>query len=166
MNIKQKILLQISAGFFHGIGFMLATTIVGFFAFSFMKSNVEGEKQNLVEKSKKIEKDLSLILRQYDESAKLTISVTKEKIDQNEFTLLGTISNKGDGKWSAITVKAELFNETGQFINECSQFINQNSIPGSTINFKLSCSNTYYSKFELHGYSSYKIGIVSALPGR
>ena len=113
----------------------------------------------------KIEEDaeerMSSIFIEYDENAMLEAEVKSENIGNGEFTLIGTLSNKGDYTWSSVNLKAELYDESGAFIEECEEYIRQTSRPGSVINFKLSCGGKC-SALQIEQYNSYKLLIVDA----
>jgi hypothetical protein len=156
MSFITNVLLKIGIGFLYGLGFAVAIAIISSISLShFSKKTVYSENEM---ESFKAERDL--IFKEYDENAKLVPEVTKEKISVNEFTLIGALKNDGDSNWSSINLKAEIFNKNGEFIEECSEYISDNSSPGSTINFKLSCGNC--SKLQLEDYHSYKLSITSA----
>lgn len=88
----------------------------------------------------------------------LKLAITKERIDEEEFILLGKLTNSGDIEWTSVSVKAELFDKEGNFIDECTESVNQKVFPDSEVNFKLSC--TKCSKVSLDGYASYKAFII------
>ncbi|KAA3647645.1 MAG: hypothetical protein DWP95_02845 [Proteobacteria bacterium] len=156
----KTIFIKLGTGFLYGVGFMIAAGIAAGMAYSFIESDIEMKQAQQLERMELQKQNFESMFREYDETAKLSVSVTKERIQPDEFVLLGVIGNNGDASWSSINLKAELFNEAGEFIDECSHFINQTSAPDSKINFKLSCGSC--SKFELRDFKSYKLSIIDA----
>lgn len=164
MNFIKAIFVKLGTGFLYGAGFMIAAAVVGNFTFSYMESDMEEMERKQEERNKNREEKMRMMSRSYDESAGLSVSIAKERIADDEFTLIGTIENNGDTKWSSVSLKAELFNEDGEFIDECTEYVNQTTIPGSKLNFKLSCGSC--SKFQLRDYKSYKLAITDAMYSR
>jgi hypothetical protein len=160
VNFIKLVLSKLGFGFLYGSGFIIATATIGNFAFSYMEDDINEKKAAMAERDKEREEEHRLMFRDYDDSAKLKVSISKERIESEEFTLLGTIENNGDAKWSSVSLKAELYNEAGEFIDECSEYVTQTSIPGSKVNFKLSCGSC--SKFQLRDYHSYELSITDA----
>lgn len=164
MNFIKSIFVKIGAGFLYGAGFFIALALVGSFAIDHIydssEENIAEVKAKNLEAEKNIQEERRKLYRQFDETALLTALVTKERIDKEEFTLLGTLENKGDAAWSSVKLKAELFNEKGEFIDECSDYVSQTINPGTKINFKLSCSSCRKINFE--NYHSYKLEVVNA----
>ena len=160
MNFIKTIFIKLGSGFLYGAGFTVAVAVIWPFAFSFMEFGIEEKQTRREDRAKERDEEMRLMFREYDESANLSVSVSKERIESDEFTLLGTLENKGDASWSSVSLKAELFNEAGEFIEECTEYVNHTSAPGSTINFKLSCGSC--TKFKLRDYKSYKLTITDA----
>jgi len=162
MSFIKSISLKIMTGFLYGIGFIFSIFIIGSFYFSTYPEGIISTKSERNEeyeiKTTKIERNVTF--REYDKSANLVAEITKERISENEFTLLGVLKNEGIYSWSAINVKAELFNKDGEFIDECSEYISETSSPGKVINFKLSCGSC--SKIQFEQYHSYKLSITGA----
>lgn len=157
MSVFKTIGAKLADGFLYGAGFMLAMVVVTAVYYTYMEMNAQATLEaNRVEYSEERKR----MFRDYDETALLELSISREIITQEEFTLLGTVENNGDAGWSSVSIKAELFNEAGEFIDECSEYISETSRPGDIINFKLSCGSC--SKLQLHDYKSYKISIVNA----
>lgn len=160
MHFIKLVISKIGTGFLYGLGFVVAATLIGNAAFSYIEDDIDEKVERSEQRDKEREEKRKLRYREYDESAKLSASITKERVSESEFTLLGVLENKGDARWSSINIKAELFNAEGEFIDECSEYITQNSLPGSKLNFKLSCGSC--SKFQLGDYRTYKLSVVSA----
>jgi len=160
VNFIKEALKKMGFGFLYGAGFILAAVTVGSFAFSYIEDDIDKKEVMMEERKKEREKERRLRFRDYDETANLNLSVSKERIEDEEFTLLGSLENNGNEKWSSVNLKAELYNEAGEFIDECGEYITQMSAPDSKINFKLSCGSC--SKFQLRDYHSYKLSIVDA----
>lgn len=160
MNFIIAAFVKVVCGFLYGAGFIMAVAVVWPFASAYMKSDIEEEQTQWEDRAKERDEEMRKMFREYDESANLSVSVSKERIASEEFTLLGTVENKGDASWSSLSLKAELFNEAGEFIEECTEYVNQTSAPGSIINFKLSCGSC--TKFQLRDYKSYKLTIADA----
>ena len=145
--------IKIANGFLFGVGFMLATVAVSMASYFYMEESAE-------KRAAKYEEERKTLFREYDETALLTLSIAREKINAHEFTLLGTVENNGDATWSTVNIKAELFNESGEFIDECSEYIMKTSRPRDAINFKLSCGSQW--AVIQHEYKTYKISVVDA----
>jgi hypothetical protein len=137
----KSILTKLGSGFLYGVGFMMAAGIAGAMAYAWIDADIKEKQAQYQLKAEQRAEEMRSMYRDYDESAQLTVSITKERIAADQFTLLGRIENNGDGKWESINIKAELFNAAGEFINECEHYIRETSTPGSTINFKLSCGS-------------------------
>lgn len=151
---------RVVSGFLYGAGFIMAVAVVWPSASAYMESDVEEKQTQWEDRAKERDEEMRRMFREYDESANLSVSISKERIESEGFTLLGTVENKGDASWSSVSLKAELFNEAGEFIEECTEYVNQTSAPGSVINFKLSCGSC--TKFQLRDYKSYKLTITDA----
>ena len=152
MNFLKDTILRLFHGLLYGFGFMLAIVFVGYFALPdwYTESSYESDDDTY-----------SYLHKEYDETAKLDLDIREERIDEEEFILLGEIQNEGDTSWSMITLKAELFDIDGNFIDRCEEYIMDTSRPGEAINFKMSCGSQC-SSFALKEYDHYKIEIESA----
>ncbi|MGV8836135.1 FxLYD domain-containing protein [Cellvibrio sp.] len=166
MSFIKNMLIKLGTGFLYGAGFSVAIVIVVSLSLSKLSNSIIGSESEMNQSEEieteeiETENENEYMFKKYDESAKLVTEITKERISKNEFTLLGILKNEGESSWSSINIKAELFDKNGEFIDECSDYISDNSSPGSSINFKLSCGNC--SKFQLGDYHSYKLSITSA----
>ncbi|UUA72353.1 FxLYD domain-containing protein [Cellvibrio sp. QJXJ] len=160
MNFIKSIIFKIGIGFLYGAGFAVAIVVIVSISFSKFSERSMSNMSEGKELKKDLKTEREFMFREYDESANLVTEITKERISENEFTLLGTLKNNGNANWSSINLKAELFNKDGEFIETCSEYISDKSSPGSSINFKLSCGNC--SKLQLEEYHSYKLTIAGA----
>lgn len=151
MDIKRTIFGKLGAGILYGAGFFIGLSIISIIAMPFFESKIMDDSKER----------MSSIYIEYDENAKLETEVKTENIGSGEFTLLGTLSNKGEHSWSSVSLKAELYDESGSFIEECEEYVRQTSKPGSVINFKLSCGSKC-SAFQIEKYANYKLLIVDA----
>lgn len=149
--------IKVANGFLYGVGFMLALVAIGSGSFFYMEKHFEEEAKA---RDAVWEAERKTRFREFDETALLELSVSRERINSQEFTLLGTIENKGDASWSAVGIKAELFNEAGEFIEECSEYVTKLLRSGETINFKMSCGHPL--TLQLNDYKYYKISVVDA----
>ncbi len=94
------------------------------------------------------------------DEAGLTLTITGENIDAENFILLGNVNNTSDIDWSSVKVKAELFDSDNNFIDECSETLDRKVFSGEKVNFKLACSSC--SRVDLTNYSYYKAEIIDA----
>jgi len=160
VNFIKYVFAKIGSGFLYGVGFVIASLLLGSLAFSYVDSNLEAKEQKRKERELARQEERRLMFRDFDETAKLDVEVTKERIEPGEFTLLGKVENRGDAKWSYVSVKAELFNESGDFIDECTEIVSETIAPGQVLNFKLSCGAC--SQFKLRDYKKYELKITDA----
>lgn len=151
MDIIKLIFGKLGAGILYGVGFFIGLAIIGSLAMPYFESKIEEENDEM----------MSSFYIEYDDNAKLEAKVNSENIGNGEFTLLGELLNNGEHTWSSVILKAELYDESGEFIEECEEYINQTSQPGSTINFKLSCGSKC-SAIQIDKYASYKLLVVNA----
>ena len=152
MNIILRILEKIGTGMAYGVGIGIVIFAIGFLSSVYYTSEIEREIYG------DSDPDECSDFQDCEESSGLVLEITKEKIDSEDFVLLGKISNTGDIKWTSVKVRAELFDSNGEFIDECSETVDRSISPGSEVNFKLSC--TQCSKIDLDDYKSYKAFIV------
>lgn len=157
MSVIKTIGTRLADGFLWGVGFMLAVVAASAGYYMYLDASTQAA---LEASEVELSEERKRMFRDYDETALLALSVSREIINEEEFTLLGTIENNGDARWSSVSIKAELFNEAGEFVDECSEYVSETSRPGELINFKLSCGSC--SKFQLRDYNSYKVAIVNA----
>ncbi|MFZ5524187.1 MAG: hypothetical protein ACOY9D_08925 [Pseudomonadota bacterium] len=154
MQLLNLIFSRIGTGLLYGIGFGLVMAIITWGSTIYFEQKAEsymdGEINNGECKN----------FKKCEEKSGLKVHVSSEKIDNENFILLGQIKNDGDIKWTSANIKAELFDKENKFIDQCVEYVNQKVFPGTSINFKLSC--TQCSKIDLKGYNSYKISIVDA----
>lgn len=151
MKYLKIIFEKIGAGLLYGIGFGLVMILFAwgsnwYFAAKnkeLMGSNMAGECRSY---------------KNCEDSSGLVVTITKERIADKEFILLGNVKNDGKIKWTSVKLKAELFDKDNNFIDECSEYIDQKVFPNTTVNFKLSC--TQCSKVNLEDYNSYKVSII------
>jgi len=160
MSFIKQILLRIGTGFLYGAGFSVAVVIICSVSFSYFFGNLKETRKERSELAENRKAEMDKIFKKYDESANLVTEVTKQKITESEFTLIGNLRNEGDSNWSFINLKAEIFNKNGEFIDQCSEIISEKSSPSSSINFKLSCGNC--SKINLEEYHSHTLSITEA----
>lgn len=151
MDIIKTILGKLGAGILYGAGFFIGLALLGSIAMPYFESKIEED----------TEERMSSIFIEYDETAMLEATVTSESIGNGEFTLIGELSNNGKHTWSSVSLKAELYDESGAFIEQCEEYIRQTSRPGSTINFKLSCGSKC-SALQIEKYANYKLMVVDA----
>jgi len=154
MQFLKMIFGKIGTGLLYGIGFGLVMALVTWGSTMYFESKAEsymdGDIKNGECKS----------FKKCDEDSGLDVHISSEKIDIDNFTLLGQIKNSGDIKWTSASIKAELFDKDNTFIDECTEYVNQKVFPGTTVNFKLSCSQC--SKINLKDYKLYKVSIIDA----
>ena len=159
MEIIKQFFIKLMGGFVIGAGFILAAGLLGAYAINQVTSDIESKS---TKKSLKKKNKLESLFRDFDENAKLTALVKKEKIGGGEFKLLGVVENKGEHAWSGINLKANLYNSSGEFIEQCEEYISGNIKPGKTINFKLACKSSNCNTVNINGYKSYKLLISNA----
>lgn len=152
MNVLKMILGKIGAGILYGVGIGL---IVALFAWG---SSLYFESQNKEIMRGEYNNGECRNYKKCEDKSGLAVTITKERINSEEFIILGNVSNSGDIKWTSVKVKAELFDKGNNFIDECSEYIDQKVFPGQAINFKLSC--TKCSKVNMDDYNSYKVSII------
>lgn len=152
MVFLKKILEKIGTGLAYGIGFgIIMIAIAGGSSLYFenkVDETIYGE----------VDGDECRNFKQCEETSGLKLKITKERINEEDFILLGKLTNSGVIKWTSAKVKAELFDKEGNFIDECTERVDQKIFPGTEVNFKLSCSKC--SKVNLEGYASYKAYII------
>ncbi len=164
MNLIKNILLKIGIGFLYGVGFMIAYVIIGVFLISSIQNMTKDEKhikdRELSQTLQKIENDFNSSNQEYDESALLKVEVLKERINEDEFVLLGKITNNGESAWSFIQLKIELYDKSGALIDICENYVHEKLYPHKSINFKFTFTD--FSKNDFQSYDSYKLFITDA----
>lgn len=150
MNFIRAVFLKLGVGVLYGAGFAFGLMAAGAI---FTESNSLFREESEEWKAPRIVK--------YDETAQLISTIRTERIADGEFTLLGEIENRGLESWSMINIKAELFDENGNFLDQCEDYISGTSSPGSVIKFKMSCGSDC-SSIALEKFAEYKIEIVDA----
>jgi len=151
MNFIKGVLNKLGAGFLYGAGFIVGVSIISIYGMPYFQDIM----------IKESEEKMSSMFIEYDESANLITKVTDENIGNGEFKLLGNIENKGNKSWSSISLKAELYDQDGNFIEQCEEYVQQTSKPESIINFKLSCGSKC-TKLQIEKYKTYKLFITDA----
>jgi hypothetical protein len=152
VNIVKMILGKIGAGLLYGVGFGIVMALITW------GSAVYFESKSKDRVAVDYETGGCSRYKRCEDSAGLVVTITKERIDDKDFILLGNVKNNGKIKWTSVKLKAELFDKNNNFIDECSEYIDQNVFPNTTVNFKLSC--TKCSKIDLQDYNSYKVLII------
>lgn len=174
MNFLKGLVAKLGTGFLYGIGFVIALRGIGSLAFDFYQPKERQTKYESATARETSEKEIgegkeradqpdgqfASVFVRYDESGMLSAKVTRERVGNGEFTLLGTVENNGKNIWTMINLKADLYDKTGNFIEQCEEYANERLSPGKRTNFKLSCGNC--SKLSLDGYDNYKLTIVDA----
>jgi len=151
MEFLKKVLAKVGAGIAYGfgIGIILVLVIWG------ISDYYENKADEMINGSDDPEKCRDY--KKCEESSGLSLKITKERIDE-DFVLLGEVKNSGNIEWTSVKVKAELFDQEGNFIDECTERVDQKISPDKVVNFKLSCSSC--SKVDLEGYATYKAYII------
>lgn len=65
-----------------------------------------------------------------DATKELIISEVRKKTSGDSLEIVGLITNSGSHKWSNVTIEAEFFDESGNFIDEASEYL-RSEIPGA-----------------------------------
>ena len=152
MEFLKRFLGKVGTGFSYGIGFGIIIIAISW------GSSLYFEKKADEIMSGESDGENCRDFKKCEESSGLEIKITKERISKTDFVLLGKVKNSGDIKWTSAKIKAELFDEEGNFIDECTESVNQKISPNTEVNFKLSCSSC--SKVNLDNYKSYKAFII------
>jgi len=151
----KRSLLKIVSGFLYGIGFMLAIAVGGYLMISQMESGFSDDEYELGEGFTAID------FVPYDESANLEAVVDREEISDSEFNLFGQIHNNGETDWNGVTLKAILFDDSGEFLDECHHYHQGRLRSGESNYFKVSCGSQC-SSIALTNFSRYELEIIDA----
>ena len=160
MDLVKQVFAKIISGFFIGVGFFIAAALLGGYAVTHMVSTED--------ETRELDSGTSTVLtyespyREYSEDAGLEVYVTKEKIGDGAFVLLGKLENAGEDTWQMISLQADLFDKNGQFIEQCTEYVSQILRPGDKVNFKVSCRSQKCNTVDVDGYDSYKLKVASA----
>jgi len=78
---------------------------------------------------------------------------------EHAFEILGTLVNESERTWQFVILRADLYDNAGNFIYQCDRYIDEQLRPGESINFKIPCPSL--SK-ELKNYARHAIRVVDA----
>jgi hypothetical protein len=152
MGAIAKGLLKVVSGFLYGIGFMIAISIGGYFVINEMESEFESDIASGAYTTDYV---------RFDESANLEVVVESEDITDAEFILLGQINNNGVTDWSSASLKAILFDESGNFLDQCEHYHRGMLAAGESNYFKMSCGSQC-SVVALENYARYELEVIDA----
>ena len=76
-----------------------------------------------------------------DMSKDLQISDTQTRVSGRSLEVVGLITNSSSREWSGITVEAEFFDASGNFIDEASEYMRSNIAGNSKEHFKIVISS-------------------------
>lgn len=148
--MKSKIL----DGFFIGLGFMIALSIV-FFGLGYI-----GLKYYNKEKESHTS-EFDYPFKQFDESTSgLVIKEHHSVVTDFNVEILGVIGNEGEDNWGSVSLEAELFDKDGKFLHECTEYIRNTMKPSDVENFKISCGGC--EKRPIPEFDHYTIKITDA----
>ena len=76
-----------------------------------------------------------------DFTKELQVTLTETRVSENRIDVFGKLENVGNHTWERITVEAEFFDQSGQFLDEASEYMSVSLLPESEENFRLTLSN-------------------------
>ena len=100
---------------------------------------------------------VSPMLKSFDEDSGLEVTNHKCVEEGGHICILGQVKNVGQTKWSSIQVKAEFFDQSGNFVESGTEILFGPLKPGKTENFKMKILGLKRSSF-----SDYKVSVIDA----
>ncbi len=84
--------------------------------------------------------EFSMFRTNRDFVTEIKASLIETRSANDQFDILGRLTNDGTHTWDRITVEAEIFDKDGKFLDETSDYISVTLSPGSEEHFRLSLS--------------------------
>lgn len=71
----------------------------------------------------------------------LEISQVQKRFNDRSLEIVGLLTNRGDTKFSSVTIEAEFFDAAGNFLDEQSQYLQSDVLGGAQEHFKITMRN-------------------------
>ncbi len=81
---------------------------------------------------------LKLTVFKGDAAKELSVSEVSKRANGTAIDVIGLITNQGKHKWSSVTVKAEFYDATGNFLDENTEYLRSDISPEAREHFKMS----------------------------
>ena len=98
--------------------------------------------------------------QRYSEEAKLEIRNERTNPIEHGVQILAEVHNAGEFSWNGVNLKAELFNENGEFVYDCTEFARGELEPGGHINVRIQCGGCANSN--VPSFDTYDLSILDA----